>query len=212
MKNLMLTTASIFALSFAAASAMTLTDLDTNADGSADIGEVRAVAPTLTQEEFNTIDADASNGWDDNEIGLASDMLLKHLPKSSGPAVKLELATLDTNGDGSADIGEVRAVSPTVTQEEFNMIDADASAGWDDNEIGNASDLLLAKGYVPSETGMITLDTLDSNGDGSADLQEVRNVAPTVTQDEFNQVDADASAGWDDNEMNAQAQMLLARK
>jgi hypothetical protein len=213
MKKLAFTTASILALTVAAASAVTLTDLDTNADGSADIGEVRAVAPTISQEEYISIDADGSNGWDDNEFGMAADMLLKHSPASSGAVVKLDLGSIDTNADGSADMAEVLAVSPTVNEDEFNMVDADGSGGWDENEITGTAMMLLAKGQVMADgEGIIPLATLDSNGDGSADFDEVKAVSPTVNQDEFTMVDADGSAGWDQNEMTGQAQMLLSRK
>jgi hypothetical protein len=213
MKNLVLTTASILALTVATASAATLVDLDTNADGSADIAEVRAVAPTLSQEEFNSIDADGSGGWDDNEFGMAAEMLVKYAPASSGAAVKLDLGSIDSNANGSADMGEVLAVSPTVNQDEFNMVDADASGGWEEPEFTTAAMMLLAKGQVmPEAEGLVSLGTLDSNGDGSADIAEVKAVAPTINQDEFNMVDADGSAGWDPHEMTGQAQMFLARK
>ncbi|MGO4907820.1 hypothetical protein ACEN2J_05740 [Pseudorhodobacter sp. W20_MBD10_FR17] len=213
MKKLAFTTASILALTVAAASAVTLTDLDTNADGSADFGEVRAVAPTISQEEYNSIDTDGSNGWDDTEFGMAAEMLLKHLPESSGPAIKLDLGSVDTNADGSADMGEVLAVSPTVTEAEFNMVDADGSGGWDEIEMTGTAMMLLAKGQLMTEgDGVVSLGTLDSNGDGSADIGEVLAVSPTVSQAEFNMVDTDGSAGWDEPEMTGQAQMLLARK
>lgn len=213
MKKLAFTTASILALTVATASAVTLTELDSNADGSADFGEVRAVAPTMSQEEYNSIDADGSNGWDDNEFGMAAEMLLKHSPASSGPAIKLDLGSVDTNADGSADMGEVLAVSPTVNQDEFNMVDTDASGDWSENEMNGLARMLLAKGQVMAEEdGLVSLGTLDSNGDGSADIGEVKAVSPTINQDEFNMVDADASAGWDPHEMTGQAQMLLARK
>jgi hypothetical protein len=213
MKKLAFATASILALTVAAASAVTLTDLDTNADGSADIDEVRAVAPTITQEEYNTIDTDGSYGWSDTEFGMTAEMLLKRLPKSSCAAIKLDLGIIDTNADGSADIGEVLAVSPTVTEAEFNMVDADGSGGWDEIEMAGTAMMLLAKGQIMTDgDGIISLGTLDSNGDGSADIGEVRAVSPTVSQSEFSMVDTDGSSGWDALEMTSQAQMFLARK
>jgi protein tyrosine phosphatase (PTP) superfamily phosphohydrolase (DUF442 family) len=213
MKNLMLTTASIIALTATSVAAVTLADLDTNADGSVDISEVQAVAPTITQEEFDSIDRDGSKGWNAGEFDLAADMLVKYLPASSGPEFGMDLNTLDSNADGSADIDEVRAVAPTITQDDFNMIDADGSGGWNLNEMTDAAYAILGRGTTTPASGeVVALATLDSNADGSADIDEVRAVSPTITQDEFNEVDQDGSGGWNGPEMGAAAQNLLMRK
>ena len=57
----------------------------------------------------------------------------------------------------------------------------------------------------------VDIKELDMNGDNGASFEEVTAKAPSLTKLEFDQVDTNDNNAWDANELNADAQGLLAR-
>lgn len=57
----------------------------------------------------------------------------------------------------------------------------------------------------------VDIKDLDMNGDNGASFEEVTAKAPTLTQLEFDEIDTNDNNSWDANELNGDAQGLLAR-
>ena len=119
--------------------------LDTNKDGNVSMAEVNAVAPSVTQLEFDEIDTNDDNNWDPTELNADAQGLLRRdtvgSSDSSGP---YDMASLDTNGDNAASIEEVMARHPNISKEEFLEVDANGSNMWDREEIMGS----VAQGYL----------------------------------------------------------------
>lgn len=128
------------------AATVTLKDLDTDGDGKATFAELSPVYATLSQQEFDMVDADNSNAWDEGEItGEAMGLLRRDsaTPYSDGVAV---LADIDADGDGMATYEEVMAVESTITKAEFQMVDVDNSNNWDRLEVtSEAAQTILSR-------------------------------------------------------------------
>ena len=71
MKTFLITTTAVFALSGAAFAAMA--DVDADGDGVASFTEMLAVYPTLTEDGFGAIDANADGVIDEAEMAAAQE-------------------------------------------------------------------------------------------------------------------------------------------
>ena len=119
--------------------------LDTNKDGNVSMAEVNAVAPSVTQLEFDAVDTNDDNNWDPTELNADAQGLLRRdttaSADSSGP---YDIFSLDTNGDNAASIDEVMAKHPNISKEEFIEVDTNGSNMWDREEIMGS----VAQGYL----------------------------------------------------------------
>lgn len=119
--------------------------LDTNKDGNVSMAEVNAVAPSVTQLEFDAVDTNDDNNWDPTELNADAQGLLRRdttaSADSSGP---YDIFSLDTNGDNAVSIDEVMAKHPKISKEEFIEVDTNGSNMWDREEIMGS----VAQGYL----------------------------------------------------------------
>ena len=119
--------------------------LDTNKDGNVSMAEVNAVAPSVTQLEFDAVDTNDDNNWDPTELNADAQGLLRRdttaSADSSGP---YDIFSLDTNGDNAVSIEEVMAKHPKISKEEFIEVDTNGSNMWDREEIMGS----VAQGYL----------------------------------------------------------------
>ena len=122
----------------------------------------------------------------------------------------VDIKDLDANGDNGASFEEVTAKAPSLTQLEFDEIDTNDNNAWDANELNADAQALLTR-YMEGELKTQDDFTLDTDKDGMVSMMEVNAVAPSVTQLEFDEVDANDNNQWDPNELNADAQGLLRR-
>ena len=118
--------------------------LDTDKDGMVSIGEVNAVAPSVTQLEFDEVDTNDNNQWDPNELNADAQGLLRRDTASQDSTGPYDLASLDANGDNAASIEEVLAMHPNISKEEFVEVDVNGSNMWDREEIMGT----VAQGYM----------------------------------------------------------------
>ncbi len=119
--------------------------LDTDKDGMVSMAEVNAVAPSVTQLEFDGVDTNDNNQWDANELNAdAQGLLRRDTAASSDSSGPYDMASLDTNGDNAASVEEVMAKHPNISKEEFVEVDANGSNAWDREEIMGS----LAQGYL----------------------------------------------------------------
>lgn len=118
--------------------------LDLDKDGMVSMAEVNAVAPSVTQTEFDEVDENDNSQWDSNEFsGVAQGYLRRDMASdiSVGP---FDITMLDTDGNNSASMDEIMVVNSKITASEFNDVDADGSNMWDREEIMSE----LAQGYL----------------------------------------------------------------
>lgn len=118
--------------------------LDTDKDGMVSMVEVNALAPSVTQLEFDEIDTNDNNQWDPNELNADAQGLLRRDTASEDSNGPYDMASLDTDGDNAASIEEVMAKHPTISKEEFTEVDANGSNMWDREEIMGS----IAQGYL----------------------------------------------------------------
>jgi len=122
----------------------------------------------------------------------------------------VDIKDLDTDGDSAASFEEVTAKAPTLTKLEFDEIDTNDNNVWDANEMdGNAQALLVR--YMEGQAATQDAATMDIDKDGMVSMAEVNAVAPSVTQTEFDEVDANDNNQWDSNEFTDTAQGYLRR-
>lgn len=118
--------------------------LDADKDGMVSMMEVNAVAPSITQLEFDEIDTNDNNQWDPNELNADAQGLLRRDTASEDSNGPYDMASLDTDGDNAASVEEVMAKHPTISKEEFIEVDANGSNMWDREEIMSS----VAQGYL----------------------------------------------------------------
>jgi hypothetical protein len=118
--------------------------LDTDKNEKISLAEVNAVAPSVTQLEFDDIDTNDDNHWDATELNADAQGLLRRDTPSQDSSGPYDITSLDTDGDNAASIEEVMAKHPKISKEEFLEVDADGSNKWDREEIMGS----VAQGYL----------------------------------------------------------------
>lgn len=212
MKSLYISVAAV-ALSTTAGFAAADMMADANNDGYVTQEEAMAAYPGLTAEQFNDIDRNGDDRLTSDEIQMsdAQQVLDQYMPDSQS-AMPVDVASIDTNGDGFVSQDELMAAYPGLTKEDFNTIDANGDDRIDSNE-------LLAENAQPvlnQETGMgaqaATIAMFDTNGDGYASEAEVSAVFPSFTNVDFNSMDENKDSRLSADEIqNNDAQDVLKR-
>lgn len=212
MKRILLAATSLFALSTVAFAAVDIKDLDMDGDSAASFAEVTALAPTLTQLEFDEIDTNDNNAWDANELNADAQGLLARYME--GQSTTQDAMMLDTDKDSMVSMAEVNAVAPSVTQMEFDEVDTNDNNQWDSNEFTDTAQGFLRRDMASdASAGPFDITSLDTDGDGAASVEEVMAVNATITKEEFVEVDANGSNMWDREEiMGGVAQGYLGRR
>ena len=211
MKRILLAATSFFALSTVAFGAVDIKDLDTDGDSAATYAEVIAKAPSLTQLEFDEVDTNDNNTWDANELNADAQALLTRYME--GELQTQDEFTLDSDKDGMVSMMEVNAVAASVTQLEFDEIDTNDNNQWDPNELNADAQGLLRRDTASEDSkGPFDITSLDTDGDNAASIDEVMAKHPTISKEEFVEVDANGSNMWDREEiMGSVAQGYLGR-
>lgn len=211
MKRILLAATSFFALSTVAFGAVDIKDLDTDGDSAATYAEVIAKAPSLTQLEFDEVDTNDNNTWDANELNADAQALLTRYME--GELQTQDEFTLDSDKDGMVSMMEVNAIAASVTQLEFDEIDTNDNNQWDPNELNADAQGLLRRDTASEDSkGPFDITSLDTDGDNAASIDEVMAKHPTISKEEFVEVDANGSNMWDREEiMGSVAQGYLGR-
>ena len=211
MKRILHAATSFFALSTVAFGAVDIKDLDTDGDSAATYAEVIAKAPSLTQLEFDEVDTNDNNTWDANELNADAQALLTRYME--GELQTQDEFTLDSDKDGMVSMMEVNAIAASVTQLEFDEIDTNDNNQWDPNELNADAQGLLRRDTASEDSkGPFDITSLDTDGDNAASINEVMAKHPTISKEEFVEVDANGSNMWDREEiMGSVAQGYLGR-
>ena len=96
---------------------------------------------------------------------------------------------------------------------EFDEIDTNDNNQWDPNELNADAQGLLRRDTASEDSkGPFDITSLDTDGDNAASIDEVMAKHPTISKEEFVEVDANGSNMWDREEiMGSVAQGYLGR-
>lgn len=146
-----------------------LNKADANEDGKITFKELKAVAPKMTEERFKRMDQDGD--------GV--------LTKKDRPKPGELLKKADKNEDGKITFKELKTVAPKMTQEKFNHMDRnkDGVISKEDRPEGQGR----PRGRKPDGKGL--LKKADADNDGKITLEELKAVAPKMTQERFKKMD-----------------------
>jgi hypothetical protein len=117
-----------------------------------------------------------------------------------------DLADLDTDGDGSASYEEIVAIFPNLTKEEFAEVDTNGSNGWDADELlAGPAQGYLSRDEPRDAAETIDIKDVDADGDAQATFEEVTAKYPSITKEEFVEIDQNGSNTWDIDEIYTDA-------
>jgi Ca2+-binding EF-hand superfamily protein len=149
--------------------------IDANGDGSIDLGELQAVRPNTTVEQFNRADADHNGLLSRDELRAAGRGMRQHI---------------DTNNDGAISFEELQAQRPNITPEQFAALDADHNG-------------TLNREEARSGMGREIFRRLDSDNSGGISFEEVAARMPRLTQERFTKLDRDGNGQLSQGELAA---------
>lgn len=115
-----------------------------------------------------------------------------------------ERQPVDSNGDGSISIDELRAARPQVTEERFAAMDTNGDGQLSRDEMRAAAPA-RRDGANRRER-----PNLDTNGDGKISLAEMQASRPNATSERFNALDSDHDGFLSRDEIASQRQRFDA--
>ena len=154
---------------------------DTNNDGDVSFEELSAAIPSLTREKFDKMDRNS-----DGVLNPADQGRGRPQPRQRG-GFGQRLREADKDGNGDVTPEEMQAAFPTLTKEHFDRFDTN-----DDGVISDADTKARRKG--PSRGGSAIFQRLgqaDKDGDGRVTFDEIKTIAPDMTEERFKQMDRD---------------------
>lgn len=100
-----------------------------------------------------------------------------------------DIATLDANGDGFADMAEVMAVYPGFAEVDFETIDTNDDDRLSSDEIltGEAQEI-----FNRSDASLNGIVRADANQDGFITFEEMMAVAPEFSRTDFDSIDTNS--------------------
>lgn len=173
-------------LSATAVSANSIGMVDTNGDRFASLAELRAVYPGLNAADFRDLDVNDDRRVSANEINApgAEAIIARHKARSFS-----DLGDVDRNGDRYASMSELAATYPGFNAADFHDIDLNNDNRVSAREFyGPAAQTIVSK-YEQGFQILVSLDALDTDGSGFADLAELSAQYPGLTVSEFHRVD-----------------------
>ena len=160
-----------------------LKSADANHDGKVTYDELKAVAPKMTQERFNSLDT--------NRDGvLTSD----DKPAMDGGGNRAEmLKKADANHDGKISFDELKAVMPRLTKDRFEAMDTnhDGFLTADDrSKHGGQAGGKKASAALGAQADQVKkLLEVDANHDGKVTYEEVVAAKPGFPKETFSRYD-----------------------
>lgn len=211
MKRLLTASTAIVALTAGAALAATDIDaIDMDADGFADVSEIKAAFPEFDVVFFADMDTN-----DDNRIGPqeiltteSQDILARY---DMVPLEERVYARVDADFNGYMEYDEIKAFFPGLSELDYEEIDAngDNRVTYQEYYTTDAQDIMARAAPGGS---LVDIAEIDMNGDDFADFEEMVAAYPGLTQLNFEELDEN-----DDNRLSSQelysteAQDILAR-
>jgi Ca2+-binding EF-hand superfamily protein len=155
---------------------------DANHDNAVTFDELQALAPDLTQEQFNKLDRNGDGV-------IASDDLAPPPPQDPRERLLALIRQVDANHDGAATLDEVRAVLPQFPEEEFTRLDANGDG------VLTADDAATLP-PIPEDNGLRqallrSLVNADTNHNGELDYAEIAAAYPDAPAELLAAIDTD---------------------
>lgn len=197
MKPLALTLAATL-LSASAVSAAGIETVDSNGDRFASFSEIAAVYPTMTRSDFRVLDTNDDRRVSAVEFSAsgAQAVLNKHVTRATVAGV----GSLDLNGDGFASRAELSSAYPGFNSFDFDDLDENNDGRISRTEIYSPDAQAVISRYEAGSQILVSLDSVDTNRSGFAELAELQAEYPNLSRIDFQRFDAndDNRISWDE--------------
>lgn len=150
---------------------------DADKDGLVTPEEFKAAFPKVPPERFTMLDR--------NKDGVISKA---DLPDHSAPPLRLLIEKADADKDGKVTFEEMKALRPSITQEQFKTLDRNKD-GVLTKEDAPAAPRTMKEGSKEPNPMAGFIERADKDKDGKASYDEVKAVAPEMTPDLFSKLD-----------------------
>ena len=177
MKTLALAIATTALTATVASAATGIAAYDTNGDRFASFDEVVAVNPTIDRNDFRGIDVNRDNRLSAAEVQAAgAQAVLKRGTSATGGAATV---------DGFASFAELAAAYPGLSMVDFDQIDENNDNRVSSVEILDSDAQARLGRYETGSQILVSLSSVDGNGDGFASLSELQAAYPGLTSNDL---------------------------
>ena len=177
MKTLALAIATTALTATVASAATGIATFDANADRFASFDEVVAVNPTIDRNDFRGIDVNRDNRLSAAEVlAPGAQAVLKRGTTSTGGAATV---------DGFASFAELAAAYPGLSMVDFDQIDGNNDNRVSSVEILDADAQVRLGRYETGSQILVSLSSVDVDGDGFATLSELQVAYPGLSSNDL---------------------------
>ena len=177
MKTLALAIATTALTATVASAATGIATFDANADRFASFDEVVAVNPTIDRNDFRGIDVNRDNRLSAAEVlAPGAQAVLKRGTTSTGGAATV---------DGFASFAELAAAYPGLSMVDFDQIDGNNDNRVSSVEILDADAQVRLGRYETGSQILVSLSSVDVDGDGFATLPELQVAYPGLSSNDL---------------------------
>lgn len=186
MKTLALALATT-AIAATAASAMSVHSFDANGDRFATYSEVTAVNPTVTRDQFRTLDVNRDNRLSAAEIDASgAEATLNRGARDIGSVPSIT----EISGGRFASFSQLEAAYPGLTRDHFREIDANRDNRVSSTELYGSDAQAILKTHQTGGGGVVvSLDAVDTDGSGFASLAELQRVYSNLDANDLREID-----------------------
>lgn len=163
---------------------------DTNGDNFASMSEVRDVFPGLTNADFRNLDTNRDRRLSAVEVSDAE--AVRVFNKYRPHALIRDLDEIDLNGDRFASMDELEVAYPGFNAADFHLLDRNNDNRVSANELYRATSQATVRRYEPGMQILVSLDAIDTDRSGFADLAELNAQYPNLSSTEFHRIDTNS--------------------
>jgi Ca2+-binding EF-hand superfamily protein len=158
---------------------------DADGNGEITLQELKAVFPRMTRERFAQLDRDGDGVLQAGEARAP-------IPRGAAPGTREVFQKADANADGKVTFDELKAQSPGLTRERFNLMDRDGDGELSKGDWGATATRNENRGESRSsrlDAAKKLMET-DVDKDQTVTFEEVIQAKPGFPRDAFDRYDA----------------------